>query len=131
MDQENIIFFKNQDESYNIVDPYLNNNIFLGYKDSYNYYDFDVDKILLFKKSYNEYIVRYYDINKMKIVPLQLKIKDFFSELHTFINNDRIMFIYSDDKELFRKCKKIWNKMTELIDINNAPDFVETNLDDD
>ena len=77
MDQENIIFFKNQDESYNIVDLYLNNNIFFGYKDSYNYYDFDVDKTLLFKKSYNQYIVRYYDINKMKIVPLQLKIKNF------------------------------------------------------
>ena len=131
MDQENIIFFKNQDESYNIVDLYLNNNIFFEYKDSYNYYDFDVDKILLFKKSYNQYIVRYYDIDKMKIVPLQLKIKNFFSELHTFINNDRIMFIYSDDKELFRKCRKIWNKITELIDINNALDFVETNLDED
>ena len=66
----------------------------------------------------------------MKIVPLQLKIKNFFSELHTFINNDRIMFIYSDDKELFRKCRKIWNKITELIGINNAQDFVETTLND-
>ena len=130
MDQENNMFFKNQDQSYTMVNLYLN-NIFFGYKDSYNYYDFDVDKTLLFKKSYNQYIVRYYDINKMKIVPSQLKIKNFFSELHTFINNDRIMFIYSDDKELFRKCRKIWNKITELIDINNAPDFVETNFDDD
>ena len=34
------------------------NSRFLGYKDSYNYYDIDVDKILLFKKSYNEYIIR-------------------------------------------------------------------------
>ena len=50
MDQENIIFFKNQGESYNIADLYLNNNVFFGYKDSYNYYDFDVDKILLFEK---------------------------------------------------------------------------------
>ena len=50
MDQENIIFFKNQVESYNIADLYLNNNVFFGYKDSYNYYDFDVDKILLFKE---------------------------------------------------------------------------------
>ena len=78
MDQENIIFFKNQDESYNIVDLYLNNNIFFGYKDSYNYYDFDVDKILLLKKSNNEYIIRYNEVNKMTIVPLQLKIKIFF-----------------------------------------------------
>ena len=73
MDQGNIMFFKNQAESYNIVDLYLNNNIFFRYKDSYNYYDINVDKILIFKKSYNEYIIRYYDVNKIKIVPLQLK----------------------------------------------------------
>ena len=50
MDQENIMFFKIDDKSYTMVDLYLNNNIFFGYKDSYNYYDIDVDKILLFKK---------------------------------------------------------------------------------
>ena len=70
MDQQNIMFFKNQDESYNIIDLYLNNNIYFGYKDSYNYYDIDVYKILLFKKSDNEYIVRYNDVNKMTIVSL-------------------------------------------------------------
>ena len=80
MDQQNIMFFKNQDESYNIIDLYLNNNIFFGYKDSYNYYDIDVDKILLFKKSDNEYIIRYNDVNKMTIAPLQLKIKNFFGK---------------------------------------------------
>ena len=67
----------NQDNSYTMVDLYQNNRV-LGYKDSYNYYDIDVDKILLFKKSNNEYIIRYNDVNKMTIVPLQLKIKNFF-----------------------------------------------------
>ena len=38
---------------------------------SYNYYDIDVDKILLFKKSDNEYIIRYNYVNKMIIAPLQ------------------------------------------------------------
>ena len=33
MDQENIMFFKNQDKSYTVVDLYLNNRFF-GYKDS-------------------------------------------------------------------------------------------------
>ena len=68
----------------------------------------------------------------MTIVPLQLKIKNFFGELHTYTNNNnnRIMSIQSDDKELFRKCREIWNKITELIGINNAQDFVETTLDD-
>ena len=77
MDQENNMFFKNQDQSYTMVNLYLN-NIFFGYKDSQNYYDFDVDKILLLKKSNNEYIIRYNEVNKMTIVPLQLKIKIFF-----------------------------------------------------
>ena len=76
MDQENM-FFKNQDEWYTIVDLYLNNRFF-GYKDSYNYYDIDVDNILLFKKSNNEYIIRYKNVNKMIIAPLQLKIKNSF-----------------------------------------------------
>ena len=49
MDQENITFFENDDKSYTAVDLYLNDRI-LGYKDSYNYYDIDVNKILLFKK---------------------------------------------------------------------------------
>ena len=70
MDQENIMLFKNQDKSYTMVDLYLNNRLFAD-TDFYNYYDFDVDKILWFKKSNNEYIIRYNDVNKMTIVPLQ------------------------------------------------------------
>ena len=132
MDQENIMFFKNQDKSYTMTDLYLNHNIFFGYKDSYNYYDIDVDKILLFVKSDNEYIIRYNDVNKKKIVPLQLKIKNFyFGELHMFRNNTTLIPIHSDDKELFRKCREIWNKITELIGINDIPDFVESTLYDD
>ena len=52
MDQENIMSFENDDKSYTMVDLYLNNR-FLRYKDSYNYYDIDIDKILLFRKSDN------------------------------------------------------------------------------
>ena len=105
MDQEIIMFMENQDNLYTMVDLYQNNRFF-GYKDSYNYYDIDVDKVLLFKKSNNKYIIRYYDVNKMIIVPLQLKIKIFLGELHTFTNNNRVMFIYNDDQELFRKYKR-------------------------
>ena len=123
MAQENIWFHKNE--------IYLDNIRLFGYKDSYNYYDIDVNKIVLSKQSHNEYIIRYYGVNKMAVVPLQLKIKNLYFELLTFTKNDRVMFIYNYDKELFRKCREIWNKITELIGINNAPDFVETNLDDD
>ena len=124
------MFSKNQVESYTMTDLYLNHNIFFGYKDSYNYYDIDVNKMLLFVKSDNEYIIRYNGVNKMKIVPLQLKIKNFyFGELHMFANNTTLIPIHSDDKELFRKCREIWNKITELIGINNPRDFVETDSD--
>ena len=77
MDQENIMFFRNQDKSYTMTDLYLNHNIFFGYEDSYNYYDTDINEILLFVKSTDEYIIRYNDVNKKKIVSLQLKIENF------------------------------------------------------
>ena len=47
MNQENIMFFKNNDKSYTMVDLQLDKRFF-GYKDSDNYYAIDVDKILLF-----------------------------------------------------------------------------------
>ena len=60
-----------------MVNIYLNSR-FLGYKDSYNYYYIDVNKILLFKKIDDEYIIRCNDVDKMMIVPLQLKINNSF-----------------------------------------------------
>ena len=115
-----------------MTDLYLNHNIFFWYKDSDNYYNIDVDKISLFVKSHNEYIIRYNNASKKKIVPLQLKIKNvYFGELHMYMSNIKEMPIHSDDKELFRKCREIWDKITELIGINNPRNFVETSLDDD
>ena len=35
------------------------------------------------------------------------------------------MYIHSDDKELFRKCREILNKITELIGINEPKDYRE------
>ena len=53
-------------------------------------------------------------------MPLQLKINNFyFGELHMFLDNITIMPIHSNDKELFRKCREIWNNVTELVGINN------------
>ena len=70
---ENIMFFENDDESYTVIDLYLDNNRFFGSKDSCNYYDIDVDNILLFKKGYSEYVIRYNDVNKMEVASLKLK----------------------------------------------------------
>ena len=77
------MFFENDDNSYTMVDLYLNYK-FLGYKYSYNYCNIDVDKIILLKKSDNEYIIRYNDVNKMMIVPLQLKINNSYNKINAF-----------------------------------------------
>ena len=61
-----------------MIDFYRDDIRLFEYKDSYYYYDIVVKKILLIKNGYNKYIVRYYDVNKMAFVPLQLKIKLFF-----------------------------------------------------
>ena len=47
------------------------------------------------------------DVNKMTIVLLQLKINNSYNEINTLTNNNRVMFIYNDDKEFFRKCREI------------------------
>ena len=86
MDHKNIMICRSLGESCTVVD--LCQNRFYGDKDSYIYYDIDVDKTLLFKKSDNEYFIRYYDVNKMKLVPLKLKRKSSYSEIHIFENNN-------------------------------------------
>ena len=133
MDQENIMFSKkNNDKSYTMTGLYLNHNLSFGYEDSYNHYDIDVDKILLLKNSHDEYFVRYNDVNKKKIVPLQLKIENFyFDKLHMFTRGVTIIPICSNDDEFSRKCEEIWDKITELIGIDNPTDYVQTALDDD
>ena len=127
MAPENIRFYEYGDGSYIMVDVYLYGRFF-EYEDSYNYYDIDVDKILVYKQSNNEYFIRYNDVNKMDVVPLQLRINNFYCEIYEAKNNDTIMLIKSDDKELFRKIREIWNKIIELIGINNAKDFVKNTI---
>ena len=67
----------------------------------------------------------------MIIAPLQLKIKNPYNELNTFANNNRVMLIYNDDKEFFRKCIEIWDKIIELIGINNHIYFLKADEDDE
>ena len=67
----------------------------------------------------------------MMIVPLQLKINNSYNEINTLANNNRVMFIYNDDKEFFRKCIEIWDKIIELIDINNHIYFLKADEDNE
>ena len=75
------------------------------------------------KKSDNEYFVRYNDVNKNKIVPLQLKINNFsFGKLDIFAYDNADVTadvdIGSNDKKCFIKCREIWNKNIELMDVD-------------
>ena len=51
-------------------------------------------KIILIKNSYDKYFIRYYDLNKMMIVPLQqLKINNSYNKTNVFKKNNKIMRI--------------------------------------
>ena len=70
--------------------------------------------MLIFKKSDHKYFIRYNDEYYTKIIPLQLRINNFYYEIDTYANNNRLMSIYSDDKALVKKCREIWNRITKL-----------------
>ena len=101
---------------------------FFGYKDSYYHYYIYADKIL-FKKSDYKYFIRYNDVYDSKIRPLQLKIYNFYSKKRENANNNLMVYIYSDDKKLFKKCREIWNNITESISINNSENFGKNTKD--
>ena len=42
-----------------------------------------------------------------------------------FTSGITLVPIESDDEEFFIKCREIWNKIAELMGINNPNDFVE------
>ena len=40
------------------------------------------------------------------------KTNNFSGKIEIYTNDDKVMFIHSDDKELFKKCREIWNRIT-------------------
>ena len=50
------------------------------------------------------------------IVPLQLKINNSDNEINAVKRNNKVILIYNDDKEFFRKGIEIWDKIIELMD---------------
>ena len=58
-------------------------------------------------------------------MPLQL---NFYYEIHEQNKGGKIIYIENSDNRFFQTIREIWNKVTELIFINNAPNFVQNNL---
>ena len=80
----------------------------------------------MFVKSNNEYIIRYNDVNKKKIVPLQSKINNFyFDELHMYPSN------ITEGLSIVMMKNFLENVEKYGIRLNDPKDFVETTLDDD
>ena len=67
----------------------------------------------------------------MDILPLQLKIKNFYYEMLDHNKGAKITYIQNSNDGFFQTIREIWNKITKLICINNAPDFVQKNLFDE
>ena len=156
MDPKNIVLYKGG-QSYFIADQYQKDNNFecknsifdckdaifdckdtnfcskdtiFEYEDAYHHYDIDVDRILLFKQSNNKYFIRYTHSNKMDTVPLQIKMKNFYYEIQDYNNGDNVIYIENTDEGFFETMREIWNKITELLNINNVEDFIQYILDD-
>ena len=51
----------------------------------------------------------------MMVVPLQIEINNSYNKINAFKKSNKVMFIYNDDKECFRKCIDIRDKIIELI----------------
>ena len=130
MAPKNTSFFEQDDESYLLIVHYFRIDHWHNYEDAYNYYDIDVNNILPYKKSDNEYVIRHIDKYRSAIAPLQLKIKSFYYEIQDYNNDDNIIYIENSDERFFEKMRKIWNKIVELLNINNAEHFVKYTLDD-
>ena len=100
MNPKNLKFYVSN-ELYFIVDQYQKDTCFYDEDASYYYYDIDVDRTSLFKESDNEYFVRYNHSNKMDILPLQLKIKNFYYEIRDYDNGDKTIYIENSNKNFF------------------------------
>ena len=120
----------NRNKSYFIVDQYQKDTCFYV-EDAYYHYDIDVDIISLFKQSKNKYFIKYYDVNKMEFVPLQLKINNFYYEIHDDGGYNKRIYIENSDDGFFETMREIWNKITKLMFIDKAPDFLKTIIYDD
>ena len=129
MDSEKISFFNIDNESYLIIVQNLFGSTWCRYEDTYNYYDINVNNIQPYKTIDNEYVIRYIDANKSIFAPLQIKINNFLGEKHKLKNNITLVSIKSDDNELFKKLREIWNRIIKIIGINNTKDFIKNTIE--
>ena len=111
------IFFQ---PSINLNDKKINKSTFYKNKKLFNIHDLDVNKILVSKKqSYgtknsHKYFIGYNDDNVIR--PLCIKLPQMIGYVKNFNNNKTMSFKVSDNK-LLKKYNKIWEKISNLMNM--------------
>ena len=111
------IFFQ---PSINLNDKKINKSTFYKNKKLFNIHDLDVNKILVSKKeSYgtknsHKYFIGYNDDNVIR--PLCIKLPQMIGYVKNFNNNKAMSFKVSDNK-LLKKYNKIWEKISNLMNM--------------
>ena len=107
-------------KSINIDDKKVNKSIFYKSKEQFNVHDLDVNKILVSKRQSNgaenslKYFIGYNDDDAIR--SLFIKLPQMIGYLKHFDSNKTMSFKASDNK-LFKKYNKIWEKVSNLMNI--------------
>ena len=107
-------------KNINLNDKKINKSTFYKNKKLFNIHDLDVNKILVSKKeSYgtknsHKYFIGYDDDNVIR--PLCIKLPQMIGYVKNFNNNKTMSFKVSDNK-LLKKYNKIWEKISNLMNM--------------
>ena len=107
-------------KSINFEDKKISKSTYYKNKKLFNIHDLDVNKILVFKKeSYgtknsHKYYIGYNDDDAIR--PLCIKLSQKIGYVKHFDSNKTMSFKV-DDNKLLKKCNKIWEKASNLMNI--------------
>ena len=107
-------------KNINLNDKKINKSTFYKNKKLFNIHDLDVNKILVSKKqsygtkSSHKYFIGYDDDNVIR--PLCIKLPQMIGYVKNFNNNKTMSFKVSDNK-LLKKYNKIWEKISNLMNM--------------
>ena len=108
------------EKTINFGDKKINKKDFYNNKKQFNIKDRDTNKILISKpESYDKNNMRKYIIgyNNNTISPLQLFLPKMTGYLNIFKDGNRKMSFLTDNNEFLEKYAKIWEKISDLINI--------------
>ena len=119
-------------KSINLDDKKINKNIFYKNKKLFNIHDLDVNKMLVSnKESYGtknslKYFIGYNDDDVIR--PLSVKFPQMIGYVKNFDSNKTMSFEVGDNK-LLKKYNKIWEKISNLMNIEFDSEPVYGNND--